>query len=145
MQTFTAVIQAADGGGAYVDVPFDVEAAFGSKRPAVVATFDGEEYRGRLVRMGGPGHILLARKDVRAAIGKGAGDSVEVTVALDDRPRTVEVPADLGAALAEAGATEVFEAWSYTRRREAVQGVEFAKRTETRARRIAKAVAEARG
>ena len=35
--TFTATIIDAGGGGAFVEVPFDVEAAFGSKRPKVEA------------------------------------------------------------------------------------------------------------
>lgn len=139
-RTFTARIQAADRGGAFVEVPFDVEAAFGSKRPAVAATFDGVPYRGRLVRMGGPAHILIVRKAVRAEIGKQPGDEVTVTVARDDQPRTVEVPEDLAAALAEAGAADAFAALSYTKRKEAVAAVEGAKRPETRARRIAKTV-----
>lgn len=29
---FTAIIQNAGGGGAFVEIPFDVEAAFGSKQ-----------------------------------------------------------------------------------------------------------------
>ena len=110
-RTFTAHVEAADRGGAYVTVPFDVEAAFGSKRPAVRATFDGVPYRGTLVRMGGPDHILLVRKDVRERIGKGPGDAVAA-----------------------------FDALSYTRRKEHVASVEGGKRPETRARRIARAV-----
>ena len=38
--SFTATIQnasGASGGGAFVEVPFDVETAFGSKRPRVKA------------------------------------------------------------------------------------------------------------
>ena len=50
MKKFTAKIQSADGGGAYVLIPFDVEKAFGSKRPKIKALIDGEEYRGTLVR-----------------------------------------------------------------------------------------------
>ena len=50
--SFNAVIQNAGGGGAFVEVPFDVEKAFGSKRPKVKATIDGIPYRGTLVRMG---------------------------------------------------------------------------------------------
>jgi len=38
--TFTAVIQNAGGGGAFVEVPFDVEAAFGSKKPKVKAMIE---------------------------------------------------------------------------------------------------------
>lgn len=137
IHTFTAPIHAGDQGGAYVVVPFDVEAAFGSKRPKVRATFDGEGYRGSLVRMGGPDHILIVRKAIRETIGKGPGDDVEVTVALDTAPRTVEVPADLAAALAEAGLRDAFDALSYTRQREAVEAIEAAKRPETRVRRVA--------
>ena len=32
-QTFKAVIQNAGGGGAFVEVPFDVEATFGARSP----------------------------------------------------------------------------------------------------------------
>lgn len=135
--TFTAPIEAAGRGGAYVTVPLDVEAAFGSTRPPVRATFDGVAYRGRLVRMGGPDHLLIVRKDIRERIGKGPGDPMTVTVAPDTEPRTVAVPADLAAALAAAGARPAFDALSYTRRKEDVEWVEAAKRPATRARRVA--------
>jgi hypothetical protein len=42
----------------------------------VVCFFDGFEYRGSLVRMGSPCHIVGLRKDIMAAIGKMAGDRV---------------------------------------------------------------------
>jgi len=38
--TFTATIQNAGGGGAFVEVPFDVEAAFGAKKPKVKAMIE---------------------------------------------------------------------------------------------------------
>ncbi|HEX9660339.1 MAG TPA: YdeI/OmpD-associated family protein [Rhodothermales bacterium] len=41
-QQFKAVIQSNPGGGAYVNVPFDVEKAFGRKRVKILAMFDGE-------------------------------------------------------------------------------------------------------
>ena len=67
-QTFTATIQDAGGGGAFVEVPFDVEAAFGSKRPKVKASIGGIPYRGILTRMGTECHILGIRKrDPRTA------------------------------------------------------------------------------
>lgn len=138
---FQATIQSAGGGGAYVDVPFDVEQKFGKKRVPVVATIDGETYRGSLVRMGGECHMLLIRKDIREKIGKGIGDSVSVTLQEDTTPRTVEVPADLAQALAsDAVAAAFFEGLSFTHRREYVQWVEGAKRDETRRRRIEKTV-----
>jgi hypothetical protein len=136
MHEFDAVIEEARGGGAVVHVPFDAKEAFGSGRPRVVATFDGESYRGSIASMGGR-YLLGVRKDIRAAIGKGPGDRVRVTVALDEAPRVVTVPDDLAAALADAGLRETFDALSYTHRKEHVQAVEGAKRPETRARRIA--------
>lgn len=81
LYTFDAVIQKApDIDGAYVEIPFDVKAAFGKGRVKVHATFDGVPYAGSMVRMGTPGHILGLRKDIRAAIGKQPGDTVRVTV-----------------------------------------------------------------
>lgn len=138
--TFTAPIEASSSGGAYVVVPFDVEAHFGSKRVPVQATFDGAPYRGSLVRMGTPDHILIVRKDVREQIGKQPGDEVTVTVALDTAERTVEVPDDLRAALDAAGLSDTFDALAFTHRREYVEWVEGAKRPETRDRRIGKTV-----
>ncbi|BDF71596.1 hypothetical protein CE91St41_11770 [Oscillospiraceae bacterium] len=64
--------------GAYVEFPHDVRAVFGKGRVKVRATFDGVPYDGSLVRMGTPGHILGLRKDIRAKIGKGPGDTVHV-------------------------------------------------------------------
>ncbi len=38
--TFTAIIQNPGGGGAFVEIPFDVEKAFGSKVPKVNAMIE---------------------------------------------------------------------------------------------------------
>lgn len=138
---FTAEILASGGGGAFVEIPFDVEAAFGKKRVPVRATFDGEPYRGTLVRMGGECHLLIVRKDVRAKIGKEPGDRVRVTVAEDTAPRTVDVPDDLRAALRGSPEAErFFDGLSYTHRKEYVQWIEEARREETRARRVGRTV-----
>ena len=78
---FDAVIQKVEGiDGAYVKIPFDVRAEFGRGRVPVDASFDGVEYRGSLVRMGTSCHILGLRKDIRARIGKGPGDTVHVSL-----------------------------------------------------------------
>jgi hypothetical protein len=138
--SFDAVIEAA-GGGAFVTIPFDVEQAFGKKRVPVQATFDGEPYRGLVVRMGGECHMLIVRKEIREKIGKQAGDTVHVTLAEDTEPRVVEVPPDLRTALdGDAAAAATFERLSYTHRREYVQWIEDAKREETRRNRVAKAI-----
>lgn len=137
---FVAELVEADRGGALVVVPDDVVEALGGKgRTPVVATFDGIEYRGSVVTMGGR-KVLGVRKDIRDRIAKQPGDSVRVTLEVDRAERTVEVPADLAAALDAAGVADRFAALSYSHRREHVQAVEEAKKPETRARRIAKAV-----
>ncbi len=66
--------------GAYVEIPFDVKAIFGKGRVSVDATFDGFSYRGSLVKMGTPCHIIGIRKDIRRQIGKQPGDIVRVTI-----------------------------------------------------------------
>jgi hypothetical protein len=139
--TFTATIQDAGGGGAFVEVPFDVEAGFGSKKPKVKARIDGVPYRGTLVRMGTECHLLLILKSIRAQIGKTFGDTVEVSVELDTALRLVEVPAELKKLFkTEKEAKASFEKLSYSHQREYVQWINEAKRDETRQARLLKTI-----
>ena len=71
--------------GAYVEIPFDVKEEFGKGRVPVVATFDGVEYIGSIVRMGTPCHIIGIRKEIRAKINKQAGDIIKVTIKERDK------------------------------------------------------------
>lgn len=141
---FSAPIQQAGGGGAFVLVPFDVEAAYGKKRVPVLATIDGLPYRGSLFpMMGGSGHTLGVLKEIRARIGKGIGDIVDVTVEEDTAPREVEVPEDFDAALsAHPSARDFYATLSYSRQREFVLWIESAKREATRQERVAASVAK---
>ena len=140
-QTFTAIIQDPGGGGAFVEMPFDVEAIFGSKRPKVKATIDGVPYRGTLTRMGTDCHILGIRKEIREQIGKSFGDEVTITVELDTEPRVIEIPAELIKAFqTEKEAKARFEKLSYTHQREYVEWIKEARREETRQNRIAKTI-----
>src|SRR5687767_1508715 len=140
-QTFTATIQNAGGGGAYVNIPFDVEEAFGSKRPKVKAMIEGVPYRGILTRMGGDHHLLIILKEIREQIGKTFGDEVKIIVEPDIEPRVIEVPAELKKAFkTEKEAKAFFDKLSYTHQREYVMWINEAKREETRQNRIAKAV-----
>jgi hypothetical protein len=139
--TFTSVIQNAGGGGAFVEVPFDVEKEFGSKRPMVRAAIEGVPYRGLLTRMGGEHHLLIVLKGIREKIGKTFGDRVTVTVEPDTEPRLVEIPPDLAKALKKEKAAQArFDSLSYTHRREYVTHITEAKREETRAKRIARTI-----
>ena len=140
-QTFTAVILKAGGGGAFVEVPFDVEEAFGAKRPRVRAVIEGVPYRGILSRMGTERHLLVILKEIRETVGKTFGDEVKITVELDEEPLVIEVPDDLQKAFkAEKEAKTFFDQLAYTHRREYVMWINEAKREETRQRRIVKMI-----
>jgi hypothetical protein len=140
-QTFTAVIQNAGGGGAFVEVPFDVEREFGSKRPKVKAMIEGVPYRGILTRMSTDCHILGIRKDIREQVGKTFGDEIKVTVEPDAEPRVIDVPADLKNVFkSEEEAKGFFEKLSYTHQREYVIWINEAKKEETRQNRIVKTI-----
>jgi len=84
---YNAIIQSDnDSGGAYVPFPYNIREEFGKGRVKVHATFDGEPYDGSIVNMGVKNadgtvcYIIGIRKDIRAKIGKQAGDSVQVTI-----------------------------------------------------------------
>jgi hypothetical protein len=140
-QIFTALIQNAGGGGAFVEVPFDVEKEFGSKRPKVKALIEGIPYRGTLTRMGTDCHILGIRKEIREQVGKTFGDKVTITVEPDTEPRVIEVPADLMKELKkDKEAKALFGRLSYTHQKEYVNWITEAKKEETRQDRILKTI-----
>lgn len=139
--TFTATILNAGGGGAFVEVPFDVEQAFGAKKPKIKATFEGVPYRGILSRMGMDYHILIILKSIREQIGKSFGDKVKITVELDTEPRVIEVPKDVMKELKKhKEAKTFFDTLSYSHKREYVMWINEAKRDETRQNRIVKMI-----
>jgi hypothetical protein len=141
-QQFKAVLENAGGGGAFVKVPFDVEKVFGKKRVKVKALINGEPYRGSLVRMGAPYHVLIVLKGIREKIGKTFGDNVDITLEEDNEPRVVQLPADFQQALdQDAAAKAAFEKMAYSHQKEYVQSILEAKRAETRQDRIVKSIA----
>ncbi|MBW7458366.1 YdeI/OmpD-associated family protein [Paenibacillus sepulcri] len=137
--TFNTIIMKAEGKNATgIQVPAEAVAALGKKmKPSVTVSLNGYTYRST-VAVYGSEFFLPLNVVHREAAGVAAGDRVEVTLELDLEPRTVEVPHDLTAALsAQTGAVEVFNALSYSKRKEFVRQVEDAKTQETRERRIA--------
>lgn len=126
-------------------VPDEVVAKLGSgKRPAVSVTIGPHTYRSTVAVMGGRYMIPLSAEN-RGAAGVKAGDEVDVVLELDTAPREVVVPDDFAAALdAEPTARQAFDALNYSNRRRYVLQIDGAKAAETRARRIAKIVAELR-
>lgn len=142
--TFESVLQQAEGMNATgIPVPPHVVDQLASgKRPKVVVTVNGYAYRS-IVAAYGDVFMLPFAKEHRDASGVQAGDPITVTLELDSSPRTVDVPDDLAAALAaHPGARDIFDALSYTLRKEHVRQVESAKAAETRARRITAIVAK---
>ncbi|HPH97793.1 MAG TPA: YdeI/OmpD-associated family protein [Anaerolineaceae bacterium] len=140
--SFTAVIEDAGRGGAFVTIPFDVEAAFGKKRVKVKALIGGEPYRGSLVRMGGPCHILGIRKEIREKLGKAIGDAVEISLEEDEEERVMAAPEDVAQALANSPEAQAFfNRLSFTHQKEYLQWVEEAKREQTRQSRIEQMIA----
>lgn len=141
MGTFEGVLTPTPrgGGGCLVPVPKDVAAKLGLKGfPKIQAVIAGTPYRGSLMPMGDGTFCLGVLKSIQAAAGVGFGDTVTVELGLDTAPRTVDVPPDLAAALArDKKAAAAWEALSYTNKKEHAQGLEGAKRQETRERRLA--------
>ena len=134
-----------DGRNTGIEVPPEVLEALGAgRRPAVVVTVSGYTYRSTVAVMGGR-HLVPVSADRRRETGLAGGDPIEVTLAVDTVPRTVEVPDDLAAALEAApGARAAFDALSPSVRKAHVTSVEGAKAPETRARRVAAVVTKLR-
>jgi hypothetical protein len=128
------------GNSCGIELPFNPKDAFGKVRVPVNATIGRHTYRTTTCAMHGSFWIPLNKAN-REAAGVEGGQTVSVTLALDDKPRTVPPPQDLVAAMRKAkGAKAAWDALSFTHQREHVEAIESAKRPETRARRIARAI-----
>jgi hypothetical protein len=141
--SFKAQLVGRGPGGAwtYLEYPFSAQEVFGRKGQVPVrATINGFTFRNSLMPRAGV-HILGVGKNILAAAGAATGDTVHVKLALDDAPRTVDVPADLEAALGRSAAmAKAFAALSYSHKKEYVDWIESAKKPETRQNRIEKAL-----
>jgi hypothetical protein len=145
MTTFTTQLLAAGGNNVGIEVPEEVVLGFGrGKRVPVVVTIDGGyTYRNTIASMGGT-YLISFNAETRKATGRGAGDTVEVTLEVDDAPRTVEAPPALAAAFTEADAA----AWatlSPSAQKAHAASITDAKTDETRERRIEKVLTTLRG
>jgi hypothetical protein len=123
----------------YIPVTFDPKPVFGKTRAPVKVTLNGYTYRSTVSTIGGPPCIPL-RKSNREAAGLEGGETITVRLELDTEKREVTPPADFVKALKAAGAYEGWRGLSFTHQREHVEAIAGAKRRETRARRIERAV-----
>jgi Domain of unknown function (DUF1905)/Bacteriocin-protection, YdeI or OmpD-Associated len=126
-------------------VPPEVVASLQSgKRPPVRVTINGHTYRSTVAPMAGEFRLPLSAEQ-RTRSGVEAGDEVEVEIEPDTQAREVEVPADLREALErDADAKRFFDGLSYSNKQRMVLSIEGAKTSETRLRRITKAISELR-
>src|SRR5712691_3983188 len=96
--TFGGTLQ--EDGGTFVEVPPDVLAGLGPrKRPAVRVVINGVELRTTIAVYGGRSYIGI-RREIREAAQIAPGEAIEVSVELDEQPRSVDLPDDLAEALA---------------------------------------------
>ncbi|MEG2935316.1 MAG: YdeI/OmpD-associated family protein [Clostridium sp.] len=142
MERFNAEIKRVEGKDAsYIEIPFDVEAVYGSKRVKVKAIFDGHPYRGSIVKMGLPCYMIGITKEIRKAIGKTFGDIIEVSIEKDEEERTVEIPEDFQGAVDKSEEAKTFwDTLSFSVKRKYITWITSAKKEETRRNRVEAAV-----
>jgi hypothetical protein len=138
---FTATV-IPSGNATAVEVPPAVTDALGPQaRPPITVTINGHSWRSRIALMRGQRLVGISAAH-RAAAGIAEGDVVEIDLALDEAPRTVEEPPDLAAALnQDPSARTAFDRLAFGLKRKHVTDIDQAKSAEVRLRRIAKLVA----
>jgi hypothetical protein len=141
---FRAVLEKdTDSSATAIAIPFDVEKAYGSRgRVPVRGTLNGFAFRSSVFPMGGGCHWLVVNRDMREGAKIKAGETISVMMERDDEPRVITPPKDFARALAaNKTALAAWDKLSYTHRKEYAKAIEEAKKPETRARRIEKAIA----
>ena len=143
---FKAVLQNAGGGGAVVQMPDEVSDAMGGRKQfRVTGTVNGVPMKSSTFPYKGEDLWLGVHKATREKAGVAFGDTLEFDITRDDAPRVLELAPELQAALAaDPALRDRFEALSFTRRRELADPINQAKKPETRAARLEKALARIR-
>lgn len=130
------------GNNTGIEVPEENVAELGtSKRPPVNVEVNDFKYKSTVAVMGGR-YMISFPKANREATGLKAGDSIKVTLELDEGVREVVVPPVLESALKKARLDKTFDALAYSKRKEFARQVAEAKAEDTRDRRVAKILAE---
>ena len=139
--TFGATL--ASSGPTGIEVPPEVVESFNAgKRVPVVVTIGDYSYRSTVAPYRGP-YMISVSAENRAGAGVSHGDTITVTLEHDTAPRTVEVPADLQAALdASPAAQAAWSALSYSAQNAHALAIAGAKAAETRSRRVADVTAQ---
>ncbi len=139
MKYRTKIVQTGNNTG--IHVPDDILEKLGAgKKPLVKVTLKGYSYRSAVGKMGGKFMISLSAENRNNAGVKG-GDELEVSIEIDNEPRTVELPEDLRNAFDKnKKARAAFEKLAPIKKKAIVVNVTGTKVEETRMRRIKKAI-----
>lgn len=132
------ILKADDMDVTYIAVPFDVEKTFGKKRLKIKVWYDKVLYRGLLSKYNGE-YNLIINKEIRAQLGKDAGDTINVKIEEDTEERTIEIPKIMEDFFKkEKQLKTVFDKLAYTHKKEYVLWIATAKREETLQNRLLK-------
>lgn len=132
------ILKADDMDVTYIAVPFDVEKTFGKKRLKIKVWYDKVLYRGLLTKYNGE-YNLIINKEIRAQLGKDAGDTINVKIEEDTEERTIEIPKIMEDFFKkEKQLKTVFDKLAYTHKKEYALWITSAKREETLQNRLLK-------
>jgi Bacteriocin-protection, YdeI or OmpD-Associated/Domain of unknown function (DUF1905) len=139
--TFQTTV-AVSGNNTGIVVPEEaIEQLAAGKRPPVLVSVNGYEYRNTVAVMGGK-HLISISAAIRKATGLTGGDPIRVILTVADTPQEVTLPAEFAAALAaDEQASVFFGKLSNSMQRYHIGNITAAKSAETRQRRIDKAIA----
>lgn len=137
--SFTSVIQKdANMDVTFIDINFNVEKTFGKKRLKVKVWYDKVLYRGLLTKYKGLYHLII-NKEIRAQLGKNAGDTIHIKIEEDIEERTIELPkVMIDFFKKEKELKLVFDKMSYTHHKEYTGWLTSAKKVETLQNRLVK-------
>lgn len=142
MQTTYETTVLGFGNHASIEIPDENLAKLGgSKRAPLKVTVNGYTYQSTATAMDGKCMVVFPTRD-REAAGAKAGDTITVTLKLDDGYREVDMPTELTQALKARGLSETFAALTYSKRKEFARQVRDAKADDTKQRRIEKILSE---
>lgn len=135
----TTILQTGNNTG--ICVPEEIVENFGAgKRLPVIVKINDYTYPNTIAVMSGK-YMISVSADIRSKAGIQGGDKVNVELQLDTKPREVTLPADFKKALAQNRTAKVFyESLAVSYKKKYVSLIEDAKTSETRTRRIEKAV-----
>lgn len=132
----------ASGNHASLEIPDEILVKLGSNRRApLIVTVNGHSYRSTATAVDGQCRVVFPSAQ-RLAAGVSGGDSITVTLELDDGYREVELHPSFEDALGVAALRQKFDGLSYSARKEYARSIREAKAEETRQRRIEKAIHE---